>query len=574
MVRSVLVLLGALVVVCSAVCQPAEVGYVGSVSDGKASVVLSQEASRVQVGDWLSVRQYGQDVARLRVQALRGAEVVCRVVSVRAGVVVRALDSVFGPVQEGIPEGWSEFVPEPAAPGQGISAGDPRGGEVIPRAHWTYGALSLLAVERCLPGMPPWWFHGERLLTREDVRQILSQAVVPDPASPAFLAYGMLAPEYGVDSAAPDGERRFARSSYTRLRYDDTELEHGWRLLSRRDLWFRLGPEAFAVITLTSQHREWQGVSKGFHPVDTVLVQTQTGNVRWEFGKTYMRWGPGYSGAPLLGDDAQGLPLVRGRTELKLGKFLGTWALDQFIAGFREAGEYHYLFGRRIQKEITSRLSFGIAETMKARRMPNPSVLILPVLAYQRIFDRDSNDLNALLGIDLRYRAPRIEAYGELMVDDITAPRGFGAGYRVRRKIGYTVGVRRMGLWHGGKTDCRVEYTSIDRETYLHRNPSVSYYRQGRVLGHSLGPNGRGVLVRVDRRLGERAELVLTGWREWATEPGPPMSERTDLLRLTGVYEVTRRSAVSVGVGPVGVRRPDGTRDRSFGLEFVFDHTW
>jgi len=572
-VRALLVLLGVLAAVCAQAGEHDEAGYVKSAANGTAVVALAT-AGQVQVGDWLSVRQYGEDVARLTVQAVRGGEAVCRVVAVRPGAVVRALDAVFGPTSEGVPPGFAEVPAEAVRLPEERRTPDPRDGEVVPRPHWTYGALSLLAVERCLPNVPSWWFHGDRLLTREDVRKMLSGAAVPAPDSQAALAYEMLASEYGVDEAAPAGERRFSRSSYTRLRYDNTELEHGWRLLSRRDFWFRVGPNAFGTVTLTSEHREWQGVSKGFHPVDTAVLQAQTGTVRWEFGKTYIRWGPGYSGALLLGDDAQGLPLVRGRTELNLGRWLGRWTLDQFIAGFREGGEYRYLFGRRVQKEITPRLSFGIAETMKARRMPNPSVFVLPVLAYQRIFDRDSNNINALLGMDLRYRAPRLEAYGELLIDDITAPRGFGAGYRVRRKIGYTVGLRRTGLWHGGKTDCRLEYVSIDRETYLHRNPAVSYYRQGRMLGHPLGPNGRAVLVRLDRRLGERAELVLTAWREWATNPGPPAPMRTDLLQLTTVYEVTRRNAVSLGMGPVGVRRPDGSRERSFGLEFVFDHTW
>ncbi|MGQ9696594.1 MAG: capsule assembly Wzi family protein [Armatimonadota bacterium] len=571
--RAILVLVGAAAAAWALAGEPVEVGYISSAANGTAVVVLA-ERTLVRVGDWLTARQYGEDVARLRVDTLRGAEAVCRVVAVRPGAVLRALDAVFGPVDEGVPAGFAEVTAQAATlPTEG-EAIDPGSGEVIPRPHWTYGALSLLAVNGCLPNTPAWWFHGDRLLTREDVRRILSTATTPDPSSPSALAYVMLSREYGAGPAPPSDTPILARNSYTRLRYDNTELEHGWRLLSRRDFLFRVGENAFGVLTLTSEHREWQGVSKGFHPVDTALISTQAGGVHWDIGKTYLRWGPSYSGALLLGDEAQGLPLVRAKADLKLGRMLGRWTLDQFIAGFREGGENHYLFGRRLQKDVTSRLSFAIAETMKARRMPNPSVFVLPVLAYQRIFDRDSNDLNALLEIDLRYRGPRLETYGELLIDDITAPRGFGAGYRVRRKIGYTVGVRQPGLWHGGRSDLRIEYVSIDRETYLHRNFAVSYYRQGRILGHPLGPNGRGLLVRVDRRLGRRSELVLTGWREWQSNPGPPAQRRTDSILLTSVYEVTRRSAVSLSVGPIGVRQADGTRVRSMGLEFVFDHTW
>lgn len=547
-----------------------EVGYVKAISGRRVEVGLLGSVM-VEPGSILSVVQYGEEIARLEVVRAGGGSLVCRLVSMRESAWPRVLDAVCLPFD-------SSREPEGFRPAEELSVGEEepredkvRDGEVVPRAHWTYGALSKLALSGNLPNIPAWWFHGQQILTREDVKRLLRFATPPGEGTSAELAYRVLLTEYGdTQGQLPPPKKKMGSGSYRKLRVLSDETESGWQFLSRRDMWFSLGRGSYGLAVVTNQHREWQGVSRGFHPVDSLLVRTRWLGCDWEFGKTYLKWGPSYTSGLILSDEAQGLPLGRVTGKLKLGRFFGNWDLDQFVAGFREGGGNRYLVGRRLQRGFGDRFSFGISETMKLNKVPNPTCLFLPILLYQRIFESDNNDLNAFVGLDARYDAGRYETYAELVIDDITAPRGFRQG-RVTQKIGYTVGFRRKGLMWGG-TDIRAEFTSIDRETYLHRNPEVSYYRQGRMLGHRLGPNGRSFILRADRRIGSKCELIGTYYREWPRDPGPPSSTRVDFLKVTAVWELSRRSSVSVGLGPVGVRKPDGSVSRSLGVEFVVDY--
>lgn len=558
------------------------VGTVRTVTPGWVVVTL-RPGARVDVGDTLSITQYGEEIARAKVESASSTDAVARVTERLQGTIVRVLDTVA--IASGAPGPSLSPVP-PASEKRPPSAAEERqqravsavhyGGDIVPWPHWTYAVLSELAARGLLPGIPAWWFHGGQLLTTDDVQKLLAIALPPQDGTDAAAAYAMLVKEYGAPGTpVPQVIPRVAKTGYTRGLLADTLGQTSFLGLYRSDLWFRPTPGTTAILTLTNEHKEWQGTGTGFSPVDTLEVRGRRFGIDWDVGKTYLRWGPGYTGSLILSDNAQAIPMVRGRGEIDFGRLLGRWRADQFVGGFDEGGAHRYIVGRRLERSLGSGFSLGLSETMKLSHAPNPLALVLPVLLYQRLFDKDTNKLNALFGADVRYRDRGYEGYAELLIDDITAPKGFRSQGRVRRKLGYLVGMRREGLLGDRRTDVRFEYVRIDRETYLHRNPAVSYYERGRVIGHPIGPNGSQILLRADRRLSPRLEVTADIVRQWSTISFlPPIAERRDSATIRAMYDLSRGRSVGISVGPARVRLPGGHSSTGIDLQVVADLMW
>jgi hypothetical protein len=265
----------------------------------------------------------------------------------------------------------------------------------------------------------------------------------------------------------------------------------------------------------------------------------------------------------LLSDNAPGLFQLNGRKTFSLG-FLGhSYTFEQFAATLNEPGGRRYVVARRLSRPFGRRAGMSISEAIKSSSTRDlPLALILPLYVYNHTVFTDeekARTVNYLAGGDIWYAPSRaVQMYGDLVIDDITTP--FGLGYSVPRKIGYLLGLHFPAM-NRGRTDVRIEWALTDGEkpgstlheggTYIHRNPSLSWYIDGLPMGHPMGTNRRGPFVRVQHRFGRR----LTTIGEWEDErqwrATPAIGDRRRALLYTA-YDLRPDRSLGLRVERIG----------------------
>jgi hypothetical protein len=582
-------------------------GYVVEVSGATVRLSL-KKSDGVQIGDEFSALQYGEEIARLRVSAVSANESIAEMTLQKPGALLRVLDEVVR--TKAVANPATDLQPPPPtlpsprlrprlSPKRETRVRDDEG-EIVSRADWAYPALSTLAEHHLLPGVDTREFHGDQQLTRAEIRRLITEAIETakalsqnpfasqnsltnnaDSARPSAdrpvaapkLRPGdarllqHLAQSYQVMFDLPDPGNGIAFSHYSRYRVASGD-EPTFSSDSAYEGMLSLGKNEYAVVSLSKARREWYG-DRSYPWLNEAFFHTRWLGADWEIGNRALRWGPGYSGSLTLSDVTPSLPMIRGQIGWSLGK-LGYWKVDQFVSRFSESGDAKYLIGRRIAHPINRNLTLGLSETAKSDKAPNPSILFLPLLAYQRVFEKDTNVINVMDSLDLHYRNGAAEVYGELFIDDLTAPAGFRSAGKVPRKVGYLVGWRRANLFGAKGPDLRVEYARTDQNTYLHRNPPVSYYDDGFPLGHPMGPNAKSLLVRADRRLSPRVEVMGAVQFLSQTKTPPPDSAKGTAATFGISYDFRNDRSVTLKVSPG--RRVDRYDAQTTGtVEFIAD---
>jgi hypothetical protein len=568
-------------------------GYVTEVSGSSVRLSLT-EGDGIQVGDEFSALQYGEEIARLRIRIVTKRESIADLLVQKQGVLLRRLDTVIPSTAVSHPAADLQPVPSPSPkqvlrPGKSKrrSRSQPNDGEIVSRADWVYPALSTLA-ERKLLSTQTRQFHGDQELTRGEVRGLIEKALEHNtsgsgPQSPPDAQKSSpenrkselgtnrllfhLAQDYDLESDIQEPKRGFALSHYSRYRVASGE-EPTLVTSGTVQGFAHLGRDDYAVLSLSRARREWYG-DNGYRWLNEAYVKTKWLGVDWNIGQKTMRWGPGYSGSLILDDVAAPLPMIRGQRGWSLGR-LGYWKMDQFGSRFKEDGKSKYFMGRRVSHSLGQKWSLGISETAKSDTAPNPSALLLPFLVYQRLFEKNTNVINVQAGTDLHYQNGNTSAYTEFFIDDITAPKGLRSQGKVPRKIGYLVGWRRARLFGEEGTDLRVEYARTDRNTYLHRNPSISYFERGLPLGHPMGPNAQSILVRADRRISPKLEMTGAVQFLSRSNSAPPDSASGTAFTLAAAYDLRNDRSLTLKVSPS--RRVDRYTSQSGGtVEFIAD---
>lgn len=618
-------------------------GYVLEVRGGSVRLSLTAEDG-IQPGDELSVLQYGEEIARLRVKTVTPAESIAEVLLQKREVVLRRLDTVVPstavarPAQDLQPLAPTppelELKPDPKRKPRSPSRRNP--GDIVSRSDWTYPALSTLAKRDLLPNTPLRELHGENLYTREEIRGFVEEAVrnreqalaeetslrvpaapalpsmngapaadpaiappaeaavvpapagvppdtsnapvspsadppagtapakpavspaaaVPAPADNLRLAPSNepedrllfhLARQYEIETSLPSPRPGLAVSRISRYRLATGDEE---TLLSSGTLQglLHLGPERYGVLSLSQNRREWYG-DNDYPWINEAYLNFKWSGVEWQVGQKALRWGPGYTGSLTLGDYTPSLPMIRGYRTWSLGRILGKLDVEQFISRFSEFGGARYFVGRRISRTFGRGFSVGLSETAKMASVPHPAALILPFQLYQRWFEDNTNTINIQATLDASYRARSHEFYGEFFIDDITAPSALGQG-PVPRKVGYLAGWKWDRVLNRDDTSLRAEWAQTDRNTYLHRNPAISYYNRGFSLGHPMGPNTRSMLLRVDRRLNQRLDLMAAVQFLSQRTPAPPVSADDTAFTLAAAYDFQQDRSLIVKLSP------------------------
>ena len=271
-----------------------------------------------------------------------------------------------------------------------------------------------------------------------------------------------------------------------------------------------------------------------FYIEDANFIYTAR-TTKLEIGRKEWLLGPGQTGGLLLSDYSGSYN----------GFFMKTTSGPLcFIAAFSLAETKRYLALHRVEL-LRGRSSVSFSELILAGGALEPFYInpLVPYYVSQWITNRDDNIMWALDG---KFFAGPFKAYGELLIDDYrydTIPPA-------PNKLGYLAGFEAFpaeGLILGA------EYVHIDKWVYTQRKSINEYVKDGKCIGHWLGPDADFYKMMVDCRtrfglnvsfspsLKRRGEgRIDRPWEEEGGDPNHPFPsgvvETTKELRLTLEY--------------------------------------
>jgi hypothetical protein len=198
--------------------------------------------------------------------------------------------------------------------------------DLVPRGHIAYDLLGSLAARGRLPG---WtlrdFLRGDRLYTRGEVAAIVRAArEAAGVARDRDTALRVLEREFGPElrrageapgTANPGGGAAAAVAGSLKVRLL-TDPDAG-KLTGRLAGVAPVGRDGYAAVSAGSWRSEWHG--NGYPAVETAYVRVDGRALDVSVGRMPLRWGPGYSGALLLGDEAPSVPMVKVEKSFTLG---------------------------------------------------------------------------------------------------------------------------------------------------------------------------------------------------------------------------------------------------------------
>lgn len=453
----------------------------------------------------------------------------------------------------------------------------------IPTENWTYDALSHLAAHRLVPGVTAERFMGDWLYSREDMARFVRDSInqlTPFVSDGDKALLARLAEEFrlelqamGAASVLTKSEKYAdAGSVVPSIAFEPRALLSGGdtNLIGIYDatIFGTVGKYALAGITLSDRRRKFG--SDEFSRLEKVFIRGKTPNWEWEIGNDWLWWGPGYSGSLILSDNSPSFPMLLVGRDFYFGRHIGNVKITQFFSMFHDDGKRFYLAGRRWEKQFSKKFHFGINETAKMSRTPNPSILVLPSFyLYQYLFIESDREFNVLLSLDGTYKfSSRFEGYFDYLIDDMNAPFFLRHGNWNRpRKAAYLLGAH----WPGNKTDLRVEYIVVDKDTYgatREDYPDLAYTHDGFIIGHPVGPNSRAVFLRLDRKINAdwATSVDYLGRKALASDGANP--DRTSRIGFLLVRDLTPSTSLSLRYDLL--RLPEKENRFQLGASFAF----
>ena len=252
------------------------------------------------------------------------------------------------------------------------------------------------------------------------------------------------------------------------------------------------------------------------------MVKLRTGIVSWEFGKDSIWMGPGYHGALLLSNHAEGFLLFKLETE---DPFRLPWILSKM-------GDFNYLFfhgwledfrlmGHRLSWWPVSFLEIGANQTVIYESEKRFKVWELPKVFFNSeeniglSTSRFNNDQRASL--DMAVHLPFLrdvislktgKLYTEYGAEDLRAfwqkedafcpPVGFCfLGKGVIGGVFLTT----------GSTDFRAEYAQNSRGRFTHWYNRIPFVNDGVLMGHHMGRDADDLFVEIGHR-----------WQQWMVQ--------------------------------------------------------
>ena len=246
-----------------------------------------------------------------------------------------------------------------------------------------------------------------------------------------------------------------------------------------------------------------QGIAKEFktdsydYPVATGHISyspSKAFNVQLGHGKHFL--GDGYRSL-LLSDNASSYPFFKLNTTFWKLKYTNTWmSLRDVRSEVTQDDSFRtkYMSNHYLSYNITKRLNIGLFESVIWQNDNDRGFdfnYINPVIFYRAIeFSTGSRGGNALIGLSTKYKfTDRINAYGQLIIDEFSSSDVSGANGSYKNKTGYQLGVKYYDAFGLKNLYVQAEYNRVRPFTYSHNTVVLNYGHNNQSMAHTLGAN-------------------------------------------------------------------------------------
>lgn len=217
-------------------------------------------------------------------------------------------------------------------------------------------------------------------------------------------------------------------------------------------------------------------------------------NFQLGHGKNF--YGDGYRSL-LLSDNASPYPYFKINTTFWKLKYTNTWmSLRDIRTEVQDGGSFRTKFfaNHYLSYNVTKRLNIGLFESVVWENDNDRGFdfnYINPVIFYRAIeFSTGPRGGNALIGLTSKYKfTDRINAYGQLIIDEFSTSDIFGGKGSYKNKIGYQLGAKYYDAFGLDGLYLQAEYNRVRPYTYSHNSTILNYGHNNQSMAHTLGSN-------------------------------------------------------------------------------------
>lgn len=246
-----------------------------------------------------------------------------------------------------------------------------------------------------------------------------------------------------------------------------------------------------------------RGIAKAFrtdsydYPIATGHISyspSKTFNVQLGHGKNFI--GDGYRSL-LLSDNASSYPFIKINTTFWKLKYTNTWMSLRDVrpeVTLEDSFRTKYMANHYLSYNITKRLNIGLFESVLWQNDNDRGFdlnYINPIIFYRAIeFSTGSRGGNALIGLTAKYKfSDRVNAYGQLIIDEFSSSDVFGGNGSYKNKTGYQLGVKYYDAFKVKGLYLQAEYNRVRPYTYSHNTVVLNYGHNNQSMAHTLGAN-------------------------------------------------------------------------------------
>ena len=217
-------------------------------------------------------------------------------------------------------------------------------------------------------------------------------------------------------------------------------------------------------------------------------------NIQLGHGKNFI--GDGYRSL-LLSDNASPYPFFKVNTTFWKIKYTNTWmSLRDVRPEVTADGSFRtkFMANHYLSYNITKRLNVGFFESVIWENDNDRGFdfnYLNPVIFYRAIeFSTGSRGGNALIGLSAKYKfTNRVNAYGQLIIDEFSSGDIFGGEGSYKNKVGYQLGAKYYDAFGLKNLYLQAEYNRVRPYTYSHNTIVLNYGHSNQSMAHTLGAN-------------------------------------------------------------------------------------